>query len=303
MIRLAVRVAREDAEAALAELLAFAPGGVEEVDVSAAVVEYVLYGAAGELPSIGVLRASVGDALVDVATSEIDDDWGERWRAFHQPIEVAGRLWVRAPWHQGAGLSAGSRSGTGGLIDIAIEPGQAFGTGSHATTRLCLELLVGMAERGEAGGTLIDVGCGSGVLAIAGAKLGWAPVYGLDHEVASVAAANENAAANGVAVAISRVDLRREGLGDVVDAAVLAPATVVANLVRGLLLELCEVLATAPATLIVSGLLEGEADEVAEAFAARHGMVARERATAGAMDGGAGWVALRLTGGERRVSS
>ncbi|MEA2304007.1 MAG: ribosomal protein methyltransferase [Solirubrobacteraceae bacterium] len=98
MLRLAVRVRREDAEVALAELLALAPSGVEETDLGDR-VEYAIYGAPGELPLLPDLQAAAGDALVDVSTSEVADDWAERWRDFHRPIEVGGRLLVRASWH------------------------------------------------------------------------------------------------------------------------------------------------------------------------------------------------------------
>jgi ribosomal protein L11 methyltransferase len=302
VIRLAVRVGREDAEAALEQLLVFAPGGVEEVDVDAATVEYVLYGAARELPGEAALRAAVGAALVEVSSSEIADDWSERWRAFHRPVTVGERLRVRAPWHE-VFAGEGASEGAGGLIDVAIEPGQAFGTGAHATTRGCLELLVGMAGRGEADGPLLDVGCGSGVLAIAAAKLGWAPVYGIDHELESVAASRANAAANGVSVSVEQVDLRSDGLGGFGEVGVLSGTVVVANLVRALLLDLVEVLWEAPAALVCSGLLEGEGEEIAAALAARHAMVEAERVNGVAMDGGAGWLAIRFVRGVRRVSS
>jgi ribosomal protein L11 methyltransferase len=270
VIRLAVRVAREHAADALAELLAFSPAGVEERDAGED-VEYVLYGAAGELPTLPRLRASVGDALVEVHASEIPDDWDSRWRSFHQPVEIANLLHVRAPWHP---APAPER------IDIAIEPGQAFGTGSHATTRLCLELLVELAARGEAHGPLLDIGSGSGVLAIAAAKLGFAPVSALDNERESVAAAAANAAANGVAVAVARADLRSDALP--------AAAAITANLLRPLLLELAERLSATPAILIASGLLREQADEVAAVFARRHGLRERARPQAGE------WAALLL---------
>ena len=256
MIRLAVRVARADAPDALAELLAFSPAGVEEVDVDDATVEYVLYGARGELPSLHALRAGVGAALVEVSSSEIADDWASRWRSFHRPIEIAGALYVRPPWHEPADDSK--------LIDVVIDPGQAFGTGSHATTRLCLELLVSLAQNGGAAGPLLDLGTGSGVLAIAAAKLGFAPVSGVDHEPESVAAARTNAAANGVAIEVSRLDLRRDALPS-------AP-TITANLLRPLLLELARRLREPPAVLIASGLLTDQLDEVAGEFAARQGL-------------------------------
>src|SRR3954463_15412871 len=180
MIRLAVRVRREDAEVALADLLELAPAGVEEVELAdEGLVEYAVYGAPGELPELPDLRAAAGGALVEVRTSEVGDDWAERWRSFHRPVVVDHRLLVRAPWHPPA---------EGALDEVVIDPGQAFGTGAHATTRLCLELLLGLAP----GGPLLDVGCGSGVLAIAAAKLGWAPVVGLDHDGEAVAATRAN---------------------------------------------------------------------------------------------------------------
>ncbi|MDX6641112.1 MAG: ribosomal protein methyltransferase [Solirubrobacteraceae bacterium] len=243
MLRLAVRVRREDAELALAELLELAPGGVEEVDCGD-VVEYAVYGAPGELPALPDLRAAVGGALVDVSTSEVADDWNRRWREFHRPV-VVGSLRVRAPWHDaGAG-------------DIVIDPGQAFGTGAHATTRLCLQALCDL----EPGGPLVDVGCGSGVLGIAAAHLGWAPVLGLDHEPQSVEATTTNARANRAPVAVRRFDLRTEP--------VPAAPTIVANLLRPLLVAM--ELSEPPRTLVAGGLLVAEGDGVTAALG-RHGL-------------------------------
>jgi ribosomal protein L11 methyltransferase len=256
VIRLALRVRREDAEIALAELLALAPSGVEEVDLGD-VVEYAVYGPPGELPALPDLEAAAGDALVEVRTTEVADDWADRWRAFHRPIVVGDRLHVRPPWHD-------ARSD---LDEVVIDPGQAFGTGAHDTTRLCLELLCEL----EPGDAFTDLGCGSGVLAIAAAKLGWAPVLGVDHEPESVAATQDNARANGVEVRARRFDLLRDG------PAPTAP-TVAANLLRPLLLAVARAGfdGEPPRTLIASGLLRHEADEVAAAFA-RHGLRERDR--------------------------
>ena len=88
MIRLAVRVQREQAELVLAELLELAPAGVEETEVASDVVEYAVYGAPGELPSLPDLRAVVGGALVEISTSDIADDWHERWKGFHRPVLI-----------------------------------------------------------------------------------------------------------------------------------------------------------------------------------------------------------------------
>ena len=266
LIKLALRVQREQAEIVLAELLELAPGGVEESE-DGDVVEYAVYGAPGELPALPDLRAAAGGALVEVSTSEVPDDWGERWKAFHQPVQV-GELYVRPPW-------APPRDG---LRDVVIDPAQAFGTGAHPTTRLCLELLLELAP----GGVLVDVGCGSGVLAIAAARLGWGPVLGIDHERESVQASLDNAAANGVCVQARRHDLLRDG------PAPGAP-TVLANLLRPLLLRVAQdgFAGTEPDVLVAGGLLAHEGDEVAGAFA-RHDL--RE---AGRRHGGE-WVALLL---------
>jgi ribosomal protein L11 methyltransferase len=268
VIRLAIRVRRADAELVLAELLELAPSGVEENEIATEVVEYVVYGAPGELPDLPDVRAAAGDALVHVSTTEVADDWAERWRAFHQPIAVAGRLYVRPPWEPACD----------GLLDISVDPGQAFGTGAHHTTRLCLELLCDL----EPTGALMDLGCGSGVLAIAAAKLGWGPVAGIDHEEESVAATADNARINGVEIAVRRGDLLRDG-------AIPTADTVVANLLRPLLLHVAQAgwAGPAPTTLIASGLLAEEADEVASAFAAQE-FAEADRRHAGE------WAAVRL---------
>jgi ribosomal protein L11 methyltransferase len=273
VIRLAVRVAREQAEIALAELLELAPGGVEEVDISAGVVEYAVYGASGELPTIGALRASVGSALVEVSAREIADDWSERWRAFHRPLVLPGGLTVRPPWEP-AGDTA---------LDVVIDPGRAFGTGAHDSTRLCLELLLELPVDGIAGAPVIDLGCGSGVLAIVAAKLGHRPLLALDCDAVAVQAAKANAAANRVALATRRFDLRSESLP--------AARLVLANLLGPLLLRWADALTAAsadvPERVIAGGLLRSEAEEIAAAFAAAS-LHERERRARGE------WAALRL---------
>ncbi len=268
VIRLAVRVEREHADLVLAELTELAPAGLEERDVDERTVEYAIYGAPGELPALPDVRAAAGGALVDVSTTELPDDWEDRWRTWHPAVVVEGggrAVRVRPPWED-------PRPGT---IDVAIEPAQAFGTGAHETTRLCLALLLEL----EPGGALADWGCGSGVLAVAAAKLGFAPVLACDVEAASVAATADAARDNGVAVEVTRCDLRRAP-------GPYAPA-VTANLIRPLLLQVAENLDRIPEKLVASGLLRHEADEVAAAFARRglHETMRRE---------GGEWAALLL---------
>ncbi len=214
------------------------------------------------------------------------DDWADRWQDFHKPLLVGERLWLRPSWEE-------PREGA---IDVVIDPGRAFGTGAHPTTRLCLEFLLELAAAGEAHGPLTDLGTGSGVLAIAAAKLGWDSVRGYDHEEPAVEAAVANAVANGVEMEVELRNLR-EGLPG------LAP-TVVANMTAPVLKVVASQLTndsargervsqslpavaledplsprlpaeapssppSAPSTLILSGLLPSELDETAAVFAIR----------------------------------
>ncbi len=160
-----------------------------------------------------------------------------------------------------------------------IDPGQAFGTGAHATTRLCLELLLAL----EPSGPLVDLGCGSGVLAIAAAKLGWGPVLGVDHDPLAVEATRENARVNGVDIdgPPPRPPPRRPGRRPPRRCSPTCSARscggVAADGFAG----------PAPRALIASGLLVAEADEIAAAFAA-HGLAEAGRRTEGE------WAALLL---------
>jgi ribosomal protein L11 methyltransferase len=288
VIRLAVRVQRAHAEIVLAELLELAPAGVEEAQVGAGMVEYAVYGAPGELPSLPDLKAAAGDALVEISTSETADDWQERWKQFHPPVLVraptlAGGalpgavravpdLRVRPPWEQ-------ARMGSDGpLEEIVIDPGQAFGTGAHASTRMCLELLLELAQREPDPGPLLDVGSGSGVLAIAAARLGYAPVLALDHERESVEAVRVNAEVNGVEIDVRRFDIRSEPLPWLEGRATTdRPVVVLANLLRPLLLDLAQTMTTAPAQFVASGLLREQVDEVVAAFEGRFALRERRR--------------------------
>jgi len=269
VIRLALRVDRAHAEIALAELLELAPGGVEEVDLGEAGVEYAVYGPPGELPVLPDLEAAVGGALIAVTTRELPDDWSERWKQFHQPLVLGERLAVRPPWEQRLGAD----------VELVIDPAQAFGTGAHATTRLCLELLLDLADSGPERGPLLDLGCGSGVLGIAAAKLGFAPVVAVDFDPLSVDATRENAFVNDVQLDVARCDLRSDPIPT-------APV-VLANLLRPLLLDYAARLTEPPRALIASGLLTHEADEIAAFFAA-HGLRERDRRERGE------WAALLL---------
>jgi ribosomal protein L11 methyltransferase len=147
-------------EPELALLLHIYPEGVEELDGA-----YAVY---ADEPPIGF------DVL---ESDDVRVGWEDEWRAFHHGVCV-GRMWVGPPWET-----------------IVIDPGRAFGTGAHPTTRLTLELLQELDP-----GSLLDVGCGSGVLSIAAAKLGFAPVLAIDADAVAVDTTRENAARNGVQI-------------------------------------------------------------------------------------------------------
>jgi ribosomal protein L11 methyltransferase len=260
-----VRAPAEAAEQVLAALLELAPGGVEQVD-GEGFVEYALYGAPGELPALPDGEADVGGVRVRVEGSEVPDDWAERWKRFHTPVLVGGRLWVRPPWEEEAVRP--------GVLEVVVDPGRAFGTGSHPTTRLSLELLLEL----EPARSLADLGCGSGVLSIAAAKLGFDPVTAVDSDQGAIEATLANARDNGVVLErVERMNLREEPPPHA-DA-------IAANLMRPLLLRVAELMDRRPGALIVSGLLEDEADEAAAAFAPL-----RERRRLADR----GWVALLL---------
>jgi ribosomal protein L11 methyltransferase len=212
----------ERAEAARALMLELFPQGFEELDHADA-VELVAYtDASGE--------ERLWAAFGPVVAEEVAVGWEDRWRDFHRPVQV-GRVWVGPPW---------AEPPPDGEV-VVIDPGRAFGTGGHATTRLCLEVLDEL-ERGS----LVDVGCGSGVLAIAAAKLGFAPVTALDHEEAAVEATRRNAEVNGVELECQ--------LADAFAAELPAADVALANISAGAVARVLPKLRAS--TVVASGYLE-----------------------------------------------
>jgi ribosomal protein L11 methyltransferase len=126
-----------------------------------------------------------------VESKPVEPGWEDRWREFHRPVRI-GPLWIGPPWE----------TPDPDALAVVIDPGQAFGTGAHATTRLCLELLLDLEPA-----SLVDLGCGSGVLAIAAAKLGFDPVTALDADPVAVEAAVANARVNGVRITVEQADV------------------------------------------------------------------------------------------------
>lgn len=182
LVRVAVRVPLALAEEARAVALDLAPGGFEESESEDAFT-LALYVDESAVQSIRT-------AFSDVEVAPVEPGWEDGWRAFHRPAR-AGGLWIGPPWE---------RPGPGELA-VVIDPGRAFGTGAHPTTRLCIELLA-RSERGS----LLDIGCGSGVLSIAASHLGFDPVRALDNDPVAVETTIANAEVNGVFIDVILLD-------------------------------------------------------------------------------------------------
>jgi ribosomal protein L11 methyltransferase len=219
-----VRVPAEQAEEARAAMIRLFPEGFEERD-DAGALELAAY---TDRPD----AVSLLEGLGPVRELEVVAGWEDEWRRFHRPVRV-GPLWIGPSWEAPAANATA----------VVVDPGRAFGTGAHATTRLCLELLLDVAPTG-----IVDVGCGSGVVAIAAAKLGFAPVHALDDDATAVEAARANAAANGV-----EVDVR---LADALTDRLPAVEVAVANIARDPVEQAAE--RFSGSLVIASGYLEAE---------------------------------------------
>jgi ribosomal protein L11 methyltransferase len=255
LVRLGIRVRREQADIALAALLPLLQNGAEETEPDQDEIEYAVYAPRAELPKLDDLRALVGDALIDVTLTDVPPGWERRWHQYLQPVEIASgarRLRIRPPWEPAAD--------TGGVLEVVIDPAELFGAGTHPTTQLCLELLLEL----EAAGPLCDWGAGSGILAVTAARLGFDPVDAVEVMPDGLEAIKRNASANGVQVRTHWSNLA-------VTPAPWAP-TVTANLTVDLLATIAaDALERPPERMIASGVLAERAGEVAEAFAP-HGL-------------------------------
>jgi ribosomal protein L11 methyltransferase len=155
-------------------MIPLAPSGFEEVDLGGA-LELAVYTDADGADRIAAAFGMPSSTLVEPG-------WEERWREFHRPAR-AGGLWIGPPWESPP-------------VDepaVVVDPGRAFGTGAHPTTRACIELLAAQAR-----GSVLDAGCGSGVIAVAAARLGFAPVLAVDRDPVAVEVTLETAGRNGV---------------------------------------------------------------------------------------------------------
>ncbi len=202
------------------------------------------------------LTATMADVLRDAALppttpygmDRVDDkDWVRLTQSQFTPQQVTPRLWVVPTWHEVVEVNA---------INIRLDPGLAFGTGTHPTTRLCLRWLDAQVRPGA---TVIDYGCGSGILAIAAMKLGAGRAQGVDIDDQALLAARRNAMQNQADVSFFAAADELKSQADVVVANILAnPLTVLAPLLATL---------TAPGGMIaLSGILAPQADEVRDAY-------------------------------------
>jgi ribosomal protein L11 methyltransferase len=238
-----------------------------------------LYVAADENPqeavayiSGGLQRAGINCSVTLSGISE--EDWANNWRRYFKPTEIGQRLTICPSWEQ--------YDNSAGRTVLTIDPGAAFGTGTHDTTRLCLQALDGLVQGGE---SLLDVGCGSGILAVAGVLLGCKNAVGVDIDPIAASVAAENAALNGVS------DRTQFVCGDLTDKISGTYDLICANIVADVIIRLCDTIGQfmhAGTRLLCSGIIDTREQDVLDALAA-HGLRVESRLVSG------GWVALVVT--------
>lgn len=232
--------------------------------------EELLAARLARLPEFGLSAATYSTRGVD------DTDWANAWKEHWQVTPVGEKILIVPAW-----LPVPEPDGR---IVLRLDPGPAFGTGTHESTRLCLEFLEQTVNKGD---TVLDLGCGSGILALCARLLGADAVLGLDYDEAAVQFSRENADANGLdGVRFRRADLLNAGEWDRLEAADL----ILANLTADLLIEIAPFLyrvVRSGSRLIASGIVRERAKAVEEAFFAA-GLTMLARSAAGE------WVALLL---------
>jgi len=177
-----------------------------------------------------------------------DQDWVRLTQSQFKPLQIGERFWIVPSWESAPDPAA---------INLVLDPGAAFGTGSHPTTRLCLQWLIEHLRGGE---VVLDYGCGSGILAIAAMKLGASRALGIDIDPQAVLAARANAMQNRIAAEFRDPDRSDDTRFDVVLANILANPLIV-------LAPLLARVTRAGGRIVLSGVLDTQAEEVAEAYA------------------------------------
>ncbi len=185
-----------------------------------------------------------------------EDDWAEAWKRFYHPLRIGERIFVRPVWE-------GAENAKPDDVEIVLDPGMAFGTGTHPTTQLCLAAIEDWMPPGQ---NVLDLGCGSGILSIAAAKLGAGNVYAIDVDPVAVEAAEENLTRNGVR---EDVELTTGGLPEVL--ALNRPFDFAAvNILARIIVQMCEMglgeIVKPGGRAVFAGLIETQADKVEAAL-------------------------------------
>ena len=244
MRHVALTIRADDLEDVLDRLLVLLPQGVHEAPAPGGALTLAAYGPGPPLPE---LEAAAGAALLGAQEGEAPDDPAERRRQM---------LAARPPVAGVVVRPSGTPAPDGDVLDIVIDaPGGAFGAGGHPTTVMCLELLMGL----EPAGAFADLGCGTGVLAIAAALRGWRPVLAVDHEALGVEATEANARRNGVALELL--------LADVLELEPPPAETIAANVPPAVHAHLAARLPAEVRRVIVSGIAEEALEETVAAYA------------------------------------
>lgn len=260
--RMTASPARIDAYLDAMALMDEPPGSWEDVESGEAWIEAYTTSEAEALKTadeMAVIAESVDGKphFANVAPLP-KEDWTESWKRFFHVLHITDRIVVRPIWEP--------YDATEGEIVIDIEPGMSFGTGIHPTTQSCIRFLQKLAETTPLTHSVIDMGCGSGILAIAARKLGFSTVSGYDYDASAVKTSHENAAANGLNISFEEADALAPVLpaGDIFVANILAPV----------LLQAAPTIARAVSqahnhALILSGILDSQYAEIKTAYEAQ----------------------------------
>lgn len=234
----------------------FTPTAWEDVERGTCCIDIFLEdaaSAAGVCDTVRETGAAFGLALAPVVSQLAREDWTDSWKRFFHVEHVSPRVVIRPIWE--------CYTAQPGEVVIDIEPGMSFGTGRHGTTRACLEFIDQISGQ-RAGRSMLDMGCGSGILAIGAVKLGFHPVRGFDNDPDAVTIARDNARLNGVAMELDVCDLaNNDRHADLVVANILAPV-----LIRHAEVIARAVLPGPDSALVISGILEAQYPGVLAAF-------------------------------------
>lgn len=286
-LEVSLEVDGEIAEAVAEVLARFAPNGVV---IESTAVEQFAYSEARPVGPLRVCAYLEIDAQIEETRQRIVEslwylgrirnlpepvfktigevDWTETWKQHYKPVPIGNRLIIVPAWMESPDETR---------IPIRVDPGMAFGTGTHPTTQLCLELLESFTPQRS---DLFDIGCGSGILSIAALKLGAARAFGVDVEADAIPAARKNAAANGVAdrlaITLGSVDEVKAGAFEIQQAPL-----VLANILVRVLMRLLDAgmgdLVTPEGFLILSGILEEQVCDMRTKLAEHHLQIVEQR--------------------------